>query len=164
MSDSVQPFTPEQQAKVDEIVKDRIAREKEKWEKESDATALRQQLEAKEDELRRIQGTHALDMELHRRGLENGGKAERIKRLLDLESAETPVSEQIEALEKEVPELFRPMRGAGSRGSGQPVLRRSQDDEAREPLTREQLEKMSPEEINQPGTWERVQKFLAGQR
>jgi hypothetical protein len=48
--------------------------------------------------------------------------------------------------------------GAGSRGSYKPVL------ETEKPLTRDELEKMSPEQINEPGTWERVQRFLAGER
>ncbi len=32
------------------------------------------------------------------------------------------------------------------------------------PLTRERIEAMDPEEINDPTMWERVQRFMAGER
>jgi hypothetical protein len=72
-------------------------------------------------------------------------------------SEDTPVSEQLERLSKDVPELFTMPRGAGSRGSLTPVLKPED-----EPLTREQVEKMSEQEIN--SNWQRVKAFMAGER
>jgi hypothetical protein len=37
-----------------------------------------------------------------------------------------------------------------------------QDQDA--PLTTERIESMSPDEINEPGMWERVSRFMAGER
>jgi hypothetical protein len=48
-------------------------------------------------------------------------------------------------------------RGAGSRGSHKPVLSPPE-----KPLTRQEVEKMGPEEIN--SRWDTVKAFLAGER
>jgi hypothetical protein len=63
--------------------------------------------------------------------------------------------EQVRNLARDVPELF-PKRGAGSRGSKTPVLSNEK------PLSREDVENMSPEEINT--RWDSVKAFLAGER
>jgi hypothetical protein len=147
------------QAEFDERIKARLARERDKWEKESDAEELKTQLRAKEKELTRVRGEHAVEMTLRDRGLTGpvgSPKAERIKKLVDFDS-ETPPEEQLERLSKDVPELFTMPRGAGSRGSKTPVLRPED-----EPLTREEVEKMSEEEVN--SNWRRVQRFLQGER
>jgi len=51
-------FTPEQQAKIDEIVKQRVARERERLEKESGVEDLKAQLAAKDEEISQIQREH----------------------------------------------------------------------------------------------------------
>jgi hypothetical protein len=147
------------QAAFDERIKARLARERERWEKESDTEELKSQLEAKETELTRVRGEHAVEMALRDRGLTGpvgSPKAERIKKLVDFDS-EAPPEEQLERLAKDVPELFAMPQGAGSRGSRTPVLTPKD-----EPLTREEVEKMSPEEVN--SRWDSVKAFLAGER
>ena len=47
-------FTPEQQAKIDEIVKQRVVRERERLEKESGVEDLKAQLAAKDEEVAQI--------------------------------------------------------------------------------------------------------------
>jgi hypothetical protein len=143
------------QAEFDERIKARLAREREKWEKESGGDDLLQQLEAKDAEIKRLQTEHAVDWQLSSRGLDEG-RVNRIKKLLDFEG-DTHPSEQLEALSRDVPELFTIPRSAGSRGSSKPVLTQQE-----KPLTREDVEKMSREEINQ--NWDRVQGVLAGER
>jgi hypothetical protein len=144
------------QAEFDERIKARLARERERWEKESHAEELRTQLEVKDRELARTRAQYDVDLELSRRGLDASGKSERIKKLLDYD-AETPVTDQLQQLSRDVPELFSVPRGAGSGGSSRPVLRQEEM-----PLSREDVEGMSEQEIN--SNWDRVKAFLAGER
>jgi hypothetical protein len=166
-------FTPiTTQEEFDERIKARLAREREKWEKGSDAEDLKAQLEAKDEEISEIKREHHLENarravvgELATRGVTDGGRIERIMKLVDLEAVEVrPGSEigredvlaQIDGVAKDLPELVRP-RGAGSRGSHKPV-----GGLAEKPLTREEVEKMGPDEIN--SRWDTVKAFLAGER
>jgi hypothetical protein len=165
-------FTPEQQAKVDEIVKARISREKERWEKESGVDDLRTRLAAKDQEISDLARGRALDntrrallQELDRRGVDDEGRRERVLKLVDLgaievrpggEPAREDVLAEIDGVAKDLPELVRP-RGAGSGGSRRPVI-----DPPERPLTREEVESMDEEEINT--RWGQVRAFLAGQR
>jgi hypothetical protein len=147
------------QAVFDERIKARLARERERWEKESDSENLRAELEAKDKQLARVRGEHAVDIALRDRGLTGpvgGPKAERIKKLLDFDT-ETPPEVQLETLSKDVPELFSLPRGAGSGGSSKPVLQPQE-----KPLSRDEVEAMSEQEIN--SNWNRVKAFLAGER
>jgi hypothetical protein len=57
MTENVE-FTPEQQAKIDEIVKQRVARERERLEKESGTEDLKAQLQAKDEEISQIRREH----------------------------------------------------------------------------------------------------------
>jgi chromosome segregation ATPase len=138
--------------------------------KEEEISGLK---EEKESEISRLRDEHyqadlrrTLLEELASAGVE-GDRAERVLRHVDVEKVDrgadgTPnmhsLRSQLQAVSHDLPELLQYRMGAGSRGSQQAVIR----DE--EPLTREQVESMSPEEINAPGTWERVQRFLAGDR
>jgi intergrase/recombinase len=90
-------FTPEQQAKVDEIVKARISREKERWEKESGTEDLKAQLAAKDEEISQIQREHyrasarrAVVEELAASGVTEEGRIERILRHVDFDAIENP--------------------------------------------------------------------------
>jgi hypothetical protein len=65
---------------------------------------------------------------------------------------------QLEALSKDVPELFEVPVGAGSGGSSKPIIRK---DEA---LTREQIEGLSPEEMAKPGVMAKIDAFMKGER
>ncbi len=103
--------------------------------------------------------------ELATRGVTDEGRIERVMKLVDLEAVEVrpgaeigreDVLAQIDGVAKDLPELVRP-RGAGSRGSHKPV-----GGVAEKPLTREEVEKMGPDEIN--SRWDTVKAFLAGER
>jgi hypothetical protein len=159
------------QEEFDERLKGRLARERERWEKESvpkeqadalteESTVLTRELEAKEREIRHLKAEHILEMDLRARGLSGpvgDAKAQRIKSLVNL-GADDDVSLQLEALRKDVPELFEVPIGAGSGGSSKPVLAK---DEA---LTREQIEELSPEDMAKPGVMARVDAFMKGER
>src|SRR5918993_257221 len=152
-----EPITSQQE--FDERIKARLAREREKWAKESDTEDLRTRLEAKEAEIATLQKTHSLEWELAKRGLDTpltAAKVETIKSLIDLDS-ETDPAEQLDSLSKRVPELFQVPQGTGSGYfSKQPVLDRERK------LTREEVEKMSESEIN--SRWEQIKAFMAGER
>src|SRR5918994_465521 len=140
------------QEAFDERIKARLARERERWEKENSTEDLQAQLEAKDKEIKRLQTEHSVDWQLAQRGLDEG-RVNRIKKLLDFDG-DTHPSEQLEGLSRDVPELFTIPRGAGSRGSRKPVLTQQE-----KPLTRDDIEKMSRDEIN--ARWSDVQGVLA---
>jgi hypothetical protein len=152
-----EPITTQEE--FDERIKARLAREREKWAKESDTEDLKTRLEAKEAEIATLQKTHSLEWELAKRGLDTpltAAKVESIKKLIDLDS-ETDPAEQIDSLSKQVPELFQVPQGAGSGyWSKTPVLDREKE------LTEEDVSNMSESEIN--SNWERVKAFMAGRR
>ncbi len=159
------------QEEFDGRIKARLARERENWEKQSGIEDLKAQLQAKEDEISSIMREHYLDSarrsvvgELHARGVTDEGRIQRVMKLIDLEGikpdqdgapARGAVLSQLDSVASDVPELVRP-RGAGSGGSRHPVLKTD------EPLSREEVENMSPEQVN--SNWDRVQRFLRGER
>jgi hypothetical protein len=166
-------FTPEQQAKVDEIVKARITREKERWEKDSGVDDLRTQLEAKDEEISQIRREHyradarrAVVDELGASGVTEEGRIERILRHIDVDAIEPSedgsphfgsVGRQLAGVSRDMPELLSYQLGSGSGiGSKKPVLQREA------PLTREELEVMSESEIN--SRWDQIKAFMQGQR
>ena len=172
MTENVE-FTPEQQAKIDEIVKQRVARERERFEKENGTEDLRQQLATKDEEIAQIQQEHyraearrAVVDELAAHGVTEEGRIERILRHVDLGEIEPSedgnpyfgsVRRQLASVSKDMPELLKYELGAGSGpGSKRPVLTQEK------PLTREDVESMSEPEIN--SNWERVKAFMAGER
>ena len=172
MTENVE-FTPEQQAKIDEIVKQRVARERERLEKESGVEELKAALEAKDEEIAQIQREHfradarrALVDELAAYGVTEEGRIERILRHVDLDAVDPGVDGrphslsvrgQLASVSRDMPELLSYRLGAGSGiGSKKPVLTEEK------PLSREEVEGMSEKEIN--SNWERVKAFMAGER
>ena len=172
MSENVE-FTPEQQAKIDEIVKQRVARERERFEKENGTEDLKAQLALKDEEISQIRREHyraearrAIVDELGAHGVTEEGRIERILRHVDLGEIEPSedgnpyfgsVRRQLASVSKDMPELLKYELGAGSGpGSKRPVLTQEK------PLTREDVESMSEPEIN--SNWERVKAFMAGER
>jgi hypothetical protein len=166
-------FTPEQQAKIDEIVKQRVARERERLEKESGVEDLKAELAGKDEELSQIQREHyradarrAVVDELASHGVSDQGRIERILLYVDLDEVEPgedgkpyfgSVRGQLASISRDMPELLKYQLGAGSGiGSRTGVL------EQEKPLTREEVGSMSPDEIN--SRWDTVRKFLAGER
>jgi hypothetical protein len=159
------------QEEFDERIKGRLAREREKWEKESGTEDLQARLAGKDQEIADLKREHDLDntrrallQELARRGVDDEGRRERVLKLVDLGAVEVrpggepdreQILSQIDGVASDIPELVRP-RGAASGGSKRPVL---QDEK---PLTREELEAMSESEIN--SRWEQIKAFMAGER
>jgi hypothetical protein len=161
------------QAEFDERIKARLAREREKWEKESGGDDLRQQLEAKDEEISQIQREHyradarrAVVDELAASGVTEEGRIERVLRHVDLDAIEPAedgsphfgsVRRQLADISRDMPELLSYQLGSGSGiGSKKPVLQREA------PLTREEVEAMDESQIN--SNWDRVKAFMAGER
>jgi hypothetical protein len=165
-------FTPEQQAKIDEIVKQRVARERERLEKESGVADLKALLSEKDEEISQIRREHyradarrAVVDELAASRVTEEGRIERILRHVDLDAIEPTddgnprlgsVRHQLADVSRDMPELLDYRLGSGSGGSSKPVLQREA------PLTREELEGMSESEIN--SRWDQIKRFMAGER
>jgi hypothetical protein len=161
------------QADFDERIKARLARERERWEKESGTEDLKAELEAKEEEIAQIRREHyradarrAVVDELAAHGVTEEGRIERILRHVDLDAIEPAedrspyfgsVRRQLAGVSSDMPELLKYELGAGSgHGSKKPVLT------GEKPLSREEVESMSEKDIN--SNWERVKAFMAGER
>src|SRR5215208_1046512 len=166
-------FTPEQQAKIDEIVKQRVARERERFEKESGVEDLKALLSEKDEEISQIRREHyraaarrAVVDELAASGVTEEGRIERILRHVDLGEVEPgedgsphfgSIRRQLADISRDMPELLSYQLGAGSGGrSKTPVLTQEK------PLTREEVEAMSELEIN--SRWDQIKAFMAGER
>jgi hypothetical protein len=160
------------QATFDERIKARLAREREKWEKESGSADLKAELQSKDEEIAQIRREHyraearrAIVDELGAHGVTEEGRIERILRHVDLGEIEPSedgnpyfgsVRRQLASVSKDMPELLKYELGAGSRGSSKPVLTREKQ------LSREEVEGMSESEIN--SNWDRIKAFMAGER
>jgi hypothetical protein len=166
-----EPITSQQE--FDERIKARLAREREKWEKESGTEDLRAQLQAKDEEISQIRREHyradvrrAVVDELAASGVTEEGRIERILRHVDFDAIEPAddgrphfgsVRGQLVGVSKDMPELLSYQLGSGSGiGSKSPVLQREV------PLTREEVEAMSESEIN--SRWDQIKAFMAEER
>ena len=165
-----EPITTQEE--FDERIKARLAREREKWEKESGAEDLASQLQAKDEEISQIRREHyradarrAVVDELGAHGVSEEGRIERILRHVDLDAIEpaedgsphfASVRGQLADVSRDMPELLSYRLGAGSGGSSKPVLTQEK------PLTREEIESMSESEIN--SRWDQIKAFMAGER
>src|SRR5215208_6359067 len=88
-----EPITTQEE--FDERIKARLAREREKWAKESDTADLKAQLEAKDEEISQIRREHyradarrAVVDDLAAHGVTEEGRIERILRHVDLDAIE----------------------------------------------------------------------------
>src|SRR5687768_11635640 len=154
-----EPITTQEE--FDERIKARLAREREKWEKETSTDDLKAQIQAKDEEISQIQREHYRadarravvdEDELAAYGVTEEGRIERILRHVDLDAIEPAedgkphfgdVRSQLADVARDMPELLSYQLGAGSGiGSKKPVLTQEK------PLTREEVEKMSEEEVN----------------
>src|ERR687896_244411 len=159
MTEQAKTFEPiSTQEEFDERIKARLAREREKWEKESDTEDLKAQLEAKDEEISQIRREHyradarrAVVDELAAHGVTEEGRIERVLRHVDLDAVEpgedgsphfASVRGQLADVSRDMPELLSYQLGAGSGGSKKPVLTQEK------PLTREEVENMSERGIN----------------
>jgi hypothetical protein len=170
-SKEFKPITTQEE--FDERIKARLAREREKWEKESGTEDLKAELQSKDEEIAQIRRGHyraearrAIVDELGAHGVTEEGRIERILRHVDLDAIEPSedgnpyfgsVRRQLASVSKDMPELLKYELGAGSgHGSKKPVLT------GEKTLTQEDVESMSEAEIN--SNWERVKAFMAGKR
>ena len=161
------------QKTFDERIKARLAREREKWDKESGTEDLKAELEAKEEEIAQIRREHyradarrAVVDELAASGVTEEGRIERVLRYVDLDEIQPgedgkpyfgSIRGQLASVSRDMPELLKYQLGAGSGiGSKTPVLQREA------PLTREELESMSESEIN--SRWDQIKAFMQGER
>jgi hypothetical protein len=161
------------QAEFDERIKARLAREREKWEKETSTDDLKAQIQAKDEEIAQIQrenyradARRAVLDELAASGVVEQGRIERVLRYVDLDEIQPgedgkpyfgSVRQQLADVSRDMPELLDFKLGAGSGiFSKKPVVRQEK------PLSREDVESMSEEEIN--SNWDRVKAFMSGQR
>jgi len=151
------------QEAFDERIKARLAREREKWEKESGVAELQEEISSLKREHYREATERAIKAELASRGVTEEGRVARVMKLLDLEAIEADedgnpnklgVMGQVDSVATDLPELVSPRSLSG--GSKQPVLTEEK------PLTRDEVENMSEEQVN--SNWERIQAFLAGER
>src|SRR5919112_6209072 len=166
-----EPITTQEE--FDDRIKARLARERERWAKESDTEDLKAQLQSKDEEIAEIQREHyradarrAVVDELAAHGVTEEGRIERILRHVDLGEIEPSedgnpyfgsVRRQLASVSKDMPELLKYELGAGSGiGSKKPVLQREA------PLTREEIEAMDESEIN--SRWDQIKAFMAGER
>lgn len=166
-----EPITTQEE--FDARIKSRLAREREKWEKESGSADLKAELQSKDEEIAQIRREHyraearrAIVDELGAHGVTEEGRIERILRHVDLGEIEPSedgnpyfgsVRRQLASISKDMPELLKYELGAGSGiGSKKPVLTQEK------PLTREEVENMSESQIN--SNWDRVKRFMAGER
>jgi hypothetical protein len=166
-----EPITTQEE--FDARIKARLAREREKWEKESGTEDLKAQLQAKDEELSQIRREHyradarrAIVDELVASGVSKEGRIERILRHIDVDEIEPSedgspyfgsIRRQLAGVSRDMPELLSYQLGSGSGiGSKKPVLT------GEKPLSREEVEGMSEKEIN--SNWERVKAFMAGER
>jgi len=162
------------QKEFDERIKARLAREREKWEKESGSADLKAQLQSKDEEIAQIRLEHyraearrAIVDELGAHGVTEEGRIERILRHVDLGEIEPSedgnpyfgsVRRQLLSVSKDMPELLKYELGAGSGGSSKPVA----GVRGEKPITRDELEKMDESEINT--RLDAVKRFMAGER
>src|SRR5215211_4699238 len=113
-----EPITTQEQ--FDEKIKARLARERERWQKESESSAetenLKAELAAKDEEIAQIRRERFLEdaqrdvrAELARRGVTDQGRQERVMKLLDFSEASDSsfVLSQIDQVAKDIPELVR---------------------------------------------------------
>jgi hypothetical protein len=166
-----EPITTQEE--FDERIKARLAREREKWEKESDTEDLKAQLALKDEEIAQVQLEHyranarrAVVDELGAHGVTEEGRIERVLRYVDLDAIEPAedgsphfgsIRGQLAGVSRDMPELLSYQLGSGSGiGSKKPVLT------GEKPLSREEVEGMSEKDIN--SNWERVKAFMAGER
>jgi hypothetical protein len=166
-----EPITTQEE--FDDRIKARLAREREKWEKDSGVADLRAELEAKDEEIAQIRREHyradarrAIVDELGAHGVTEEGRIERILRYVDLDEVEpaedgspsfASVRGQLASVSRDMPELLRYQLGAGSGiGSSTPVLTQEK------PLSREEIEAMDESEIN--SRWVQIKRFMAGER
>ena len=162
------PLTIENQEQFDGLVKDRLTRGRERWEKETNVSEYRERAEQAES---RAFG-RLVDRDAREVLKSMNVPPERHGRILKLSELPTAPGEDGEPDRKAIIESFKGLHGDMPEVFGEnatvkeTALDTSTGDNsgADAPLTRQRIETMSADEINEPTTWERVQRFMAGER
>jgi hypothetical protein len=155
------------QEEFDAAIKDRLQREKSRWEKETNVDDYRQRAEQAESAaFSRVQSRDAkqvlsrMNVDPQRHGL-----------ILKLADMPTAPGQDGEPDTKALVEAFKSLYGATPEVFGESATvedtaldTSTGDSDQDAPLSVERIESMSPDEINAPGTWERIQRFMAGER
>ena len=163
------PLTIESQEQFDGLVKDRLTRGRERWEKETNIDEYRERAEQAEA---RAFG-RLVDRDAREVLKSMNVAEERHGRILKLsELPATPgedgepdrraIIESFKGLHVAMPEVFG--ENATVKETALDTSTGDTDSGTDAPLTRQRIETMSADEINEPTTWERVQRFMAGER
>jgi hypothetical protein len=159
------PITDQEQ--FNEAIKDRLAREKDKWEKSVNIDEYRQRAESAESAaFSRVQARdakallHGMNVPKERHG--------RILKLAEMPTApgadgepdRKAMVEAFKSLHGDMPEVF----GEGATVAETALDTSGGDPDLDAPLTLDRIERMDAGEINEPSMWERVQRFMAGER
>jgi transketolase len=161
------PVSIENQEQFDALVKNRLTRERERWEKETNIDEYRQRAESAESAaFSRVQSRDARQI-LHGMNVPK----ERHGRILKLAEMPTAPGEDGEPDRKAMIEAFKDLHGDMPEvfGAEATVAESALDTSTGErdtdaPLTLARIESMDAGEINEPSMWERVQRFMAGER
>lgn len=153
-------FPIENQQQFDDAIKDRLAREKAKWEKDSGASGELEEARERVGELEGEIKTRAARDVLTGMSVSDPKRQDRIIRLAEIpdDADQKAMIAAFKNLHGEMPEVFG--EGAAVKDKGLDTTQGGQPAEG--PLTRERVEAMGPEEIN--SNWDRVKAFLAGER
>lgn len=170
------PITIENQDEFDELVSKRLSREREKIERQAGIEEYRKLAEeaearAQEAEARAYQRVLVRDAKglLGSMGVEDAKRQDRIMRLVDLSDLPPDahgdpdlvvLARKFKSLAEEMPEAFPP--GSSPLEKGLDTSLGAAADDGGEIVSREQVESMSPEEIN--GRWPQIKAFLSGER
>lgn len=160
------PLTVNSQEEFDNIVKNRISREKEKWEKDSGIAEANERARTAESaaygrvlkrDARDVLKSMGVPENRHERIIKNADLPDKPDK--DGEPDRKAIEDSFKTLHGEVPELF----GEGARVEETALdTGGSSGGDQDAPLTRERVENMSPSEVN--SMWDKVQAFLAGER
>lgn len=171
------PLTIKNQQELDDLFKDRLKRARQTWEADAGISEYRQQAQEAE---RRAQEAEAnaygrlvqrdARSVLAGYGVTDRGRQDLILRLVDLNSVpetdgdpdQSIIQRKLKDLHKATPEVFGPDATVEERGLDTSTRDGGQQGGTGEPISRERLEAMSPEQIN--SNWDRVKAFLAGER
>lgn len=153
------PATFNSQEEFDQAISGRLNRERDKLKKESEGSDELEDALYQVAELRAELDTRNARDVLSGMGVTDEGRQDRIIRLTEFpeEADDKGLREAFKAVYDEIPEAFPEDAQVKDKG-----LDTSGSEESSGPITREQVEKMGPEEIN--SNWDRVKSFLGGER
>lgn len=153
------PVTYNSQDEFDAAISSRINRERDRIKRESGSSEELEQAQSRVAELERDIQTRDARAVLADMGVQDQGRQDRILKLSEIpdDYDDKSLREAFKATYDEIPEAFPSDAQVKDKG-----LDTSESDDSSGPITREQVEKMGPEEIN--SRWDQVKAFLGGER